>query len=219
MDIKKSIQKNDLYITATATIFINLGLMQYIKHNMRGSFEGRFLTDILIILIAVYIGKGTARKLEFPLWWYRNSSISLRQQLTTISLLGLAIIVSNSLIYYFHRNNLASFTWLTFSNTNNLILLALRAALQEEVLFRLFAFPVTAFFISKINPSKKIYICSGIIISSLLFSLMHGGFNITIIIFGSILAYAYYKNGLIPAMLIHFLGDAVPWLIILLMNQ
>jgi len=37
---------------------------------------------------------------------------------------------------------------------------------------------------------------------------MHGGSNIIIIIFGSILAYTYYKFGLIPAMVIHFLGAA-----------
>ncbi|WP_330623498.1 CPBP family intramembrane glutamic endopeptidase [Acetoanaerobium pronyense] len=102
-------------------------------------------------------------------------------------------------------------SWLNFSSFNEIFLLSLRAGLHEEIIFRLFVFSMFTYLISKNINSKEKAIFGGIVLSSLLFSLMHGGLNIVAFVFGAVLAYIFYNNGLIPAIIIHFLANLIPW--------
>lgn len=208
---KKLLLKYDIVFVAVTVTMINIGLASLITDRLNEVLFEKVITDILVILVAGFSGKFIAFKVGLPLWWYRNKSESLTRQLGIIALLGLFVIIPNSLIYYFNQEYISTVPWLKFSSLKEVVLLALRAGLYEEILFRLFVFSGVIFLIKKITDSSQKQLVLGIVISSLLFGFMHGGINIQASILGGILTYTYYKNGLIPTITIHFMADVIPW--------
>ncbi|SET61241.1 CAAX protease self-immunity [Natronincola peptidivorans] len=219
MQVKKPLWNLDIIFVALSISIINIGLTSFIQDKLNENIIGKLLTDAVIIIIAGFIGKYLISKIGFPLWWNRDASISLRRQLVTLITLGLAIIIPNTLMYYLNQDLISTVPWLDFSNYKEVILLSLRAGLHEEILFRLFIFTIVTYLANIVIVSAKKSVIVGIIISSFLFGLMHGGINTFAIIYGAILAHVYYKNGLIPAIIIHFLADAIPWTLLYVLNK
>lgn len=218
MEIKKKFLKADILVIAFSIAIINIGLVSFIQDKLNEGIFEKILADIIIIVIVGFIGKHFASKVGFPLWWYRNMSVSFKKQFFVLIMLGLVIIIPNTLIYYFNQNYVSTVSWLNFSNFKEIVLLSLRAGLYEEILFRLFVFTLVTCLVTKVIKSKQKSIIMGIIISSFIFGLIHGGVNIQASIFGGTLAYIYYKNGLVPAIIIHFLADAIPWTLLYILD-
>ena len=218
MNVKSFILKVDIVLCAIIITVINIGLAAFIQDKLNQEIFAKIFTDIAVIIIAGYIGKHFASKVGFPLWWHRNIRISLKRQFITLAMLGLAIIVPNTILYYFNQNLLSTIPWLHFSNLKEVVLLSLRAGLLEEILFRLFLFTFVTYLGSRVTKSKQKSVIVGLLVSSFLFGFMHGGVNLQASIYGGILVYVYYKNGLIPAIIIHFLADAIPWTLLYILR-
>ncbi|QUH26208.1 CPBP family intramembrane glutamic endopeptidase [Serpentinicella alkaliphila] len=222
MEIKRTYTGHLLGVTLSVA-FINFALSSFFIEKLKQPIYQNILSDGIIILLAGFLGMHLALKHNLPLWWRRIKDISLFKQFISITSLGLIMIISNSIIYYYHlsvnENSIASIPWLQFSNMKEIILLSLRAGITEEIVFRLFIFTFAVSTVRKIIHRDDFSIVIGIIISALSFVLLHGGFNIVIFIYGIILAYIYLKNGLVPAIIVHFLSDAIPWAILFYLNK
>lgn len=215
MEIKKSL-KWDISLIAICMLLINLGLTTFTEHTLNEEVFGKLVTDLLIITVAALIGKQCAPKIDSPVWWRRDKSQSTEKQLFLLAIYGTTIIALNTIIYYSYPSSLTEISWFRFTNLRELILTAFRAGLFEEILFRFCIFTTITYFAFGLLNSRKKSIVIGIIISSLLFGLMHGGFNIIAMLMGAALAYIYYSYGLIPVIIIHFLANAIPWSLIYL---
>ncbi|AKL95045.1 abortive infection protein [Clostridium aceticum] len=219
MEVKKPLWNLDIILVALSISIINIGLTSFTQDKLNENVVGKLLTDAVIIIITGFIGKYFISKVGFPLWWNRDTSISLAKQLFVLIALGLLIIIPNTLMYYLNQDLVATVPWIDFANFKEIVLVSLRAGLHEEILFRLFVFTTVTYLANKEIDSQKKSMILGMIISSLLFGLMHGGMNIFVIAYGVILAYVYYKNGLIPAIIIHFFADAIPWTLLYIINK
>lgn len=215
MQIKKSVWITQIFLIAVIMTVINMGLSSFFMMKLNKEITGQVLFDVFTIILTVGLGFYLATKVNFPLWWKRDCEKSLAKQLIILILLGLAVIIPNTVIYYFNQNTVAAIPWTNFTNLKEPILLAMRAGLQEEIIFRLFLFTLITYAATKIVHSTRKSIVIGIAISSLLFGMMHGFYPNFAYISGGILAYIFYKNGLIPAMIIHFLADVIPWILLI----
>lgn len=210
MEAKRNIFIHPIFKITAGIILINLLLGTYTQAKLNEPLFQKLFSDAVLITITGLIGISLAKKIELPLWWNRDNEKSLSKQLAIIILLGLAIILPNTLNYYYNQHLATTVSWLNFSKLHEPILVSLRAGLFEEVLYRLFGFTLITYIISKLVSSKKQSIIIGIFLSAVLFGLLHQGF-IFAFYCGVILAYVYYKNGLLPAILIHFIADAIPF--------
>lgn len=111
--------------------------------------------------------------------------------------------------------------WFTISKPFEAILLALRAGITEEIIFRLFLFSLLIWLLQKItahfnleNKKEKITIFSAII-ASIIFAALHS-FNILAFVLGLMLTFIYFKKGLIPVMIVHFFADVIPFLLVVI---
>lgn len=207
---KESMNNLYLCIIVAIIIAIDVELADYFSQKLNYQFSNVLFGDILIVLITGYLGKYMAAKNGFPLWWKQDKEISLIKRLVILFILGMVVIVSNSLTYYHNDNIIMVIPWLNFSSLKEPIYISLRAGLQEEVIYRLFIFTLSAFILKKFVSSERVPIIVGIIVSAVLFGVFHTGFYFAFII-GLILGYIYYSFGLIPVILIHFLADAIPF--------
>lgn len=210
MEAKKSLNNLYLYIIVSMIVITDILLISFLREKLNYEFPNVLFNDVVTILIAGLLGKSFAFKNGFPLWWHRN------QRLSILFILGLAIILPNTLVYYYNENATAIAPWLNFSNFKEPILISLRAGLQEEVIYRLFIFSLIVSGVNKVVNSKRISLIIGIIVSAFIFGILHSGFYWAFIS-GLILAYICYSYGLFFAILIHFLADAVPFTLLYFM--
>lgn len=222
MEIKRTYTGHLLGVTLSVA-FINFALSSFFIEKLKQPIYQNIVSDGVIILLAGFLGMHLALKHNLPLWWRRIRNMSLFKQLLPIISLGLIMIISNSILYYYHLrvngNPISSTPWLQFSNLKEIVLLSIRAGITEEIVFRLFIFTFAVYIVRKIIHREDLAVVLGIIISSLSFVLLHGGFNIVIFTYGIILAYIYLKNGLLPAIIVHVLSDAIPWAILFYLNK
>ncbi|MFZ5966846.1 MAG: CPBP family intramembrane glutamic endopeptidase [Bacillota bacterium] len=136
--------------------------------------------------------------------------------LQQLFLLGLVITAVNTYIWLISYEEVIQYVyWVKMLTPLKAIFLSLRAAIIEEVIFRVFLFSLllgTAKRILK-NNERTIAIFSSLITSVLFAFMLHGGTNISFAV-GVVLSYVFYKRGLVPVMLIHFVGDVIPLVIV-----
>ncbi len=148
-----------------------------------------------------------------------NTNGQSRKSRLLIILMSIMIILINTVVWYFSYEQYLHIPWINSLTPVNAILISLKAGIQEEILFRLFLFSLLIFLLRKVFRSEKIVLLTSTIISALLFAvLLHSGSLISLIA-GMVLAYIYFKEGLLPAMAIHFLGDCIPFLMVSLQNR
>jgi hypothetical protein len=170
--------------------------------------------DSLIMLLIGFLGVILIRYAKTPFLFYSDDDPKESKK-NWLIILGLSVplITLNTVIWYISKEqNIQSIGWVKSLTPINSILISIRAGITEEVIFRFFLFSLFIFVFTRIFHSKIIIflICS--IISALAFAfLLHSG-SIVSLVAGIILSYIYYKKGLLPAMIVHFLGDCIPFL-------
>ena len=161
--------------------------------------------DALLMLVSGYIGINLVCKLNIPLWLSGKTEVKKGRRYLPAASLGLLIIATNTIGFLSVTDQAYELPRL-FTNLTALtaVLLAVRAALTEEILFRLLAISVIIWVTRKIIKSTEDSSFFAIILSSLLFTMIHPSF-LRPFIYGLLLGYIYLKNGLIPVVIIHFL--------------
>lgn len=132
-----------------------------------------------------------------------------------IALLSFAIIILNTFAWYVSYRQAAGYLpWVRFLTPLNAVLLSAKAALSEEVIFRLFLFPLLIFVLKNFTNSIRIQVISSLIISAFIFSYsLHSGSPVSFVA-GIIIGHIYYKKGLGAAMVVHFIADCIPFVML-----
>ncbi|MFA5815332.1 MAG: CPBP family glutamic-type intramembrane protease [Bacteroidales bacterium] len=171
--------------------------------------------DSLIMLLIGFSGVILIRYTKTPFLFYNDDDPKeSKKSWLLLLLLSMLLIALNAVIWYNSKEQIQSIGWVKSLTPINSILISIRAGITEEVIFRFFLFSLLLLVFAKIIHSKILIflICS--IISALAFAfLLHSG-SIVSLVAGIILSYIYYKKGLLPAIIVHFLGDFIPFLMI-----
>ncbi|MGE5630140.1 MAG: type II CAAX prenyl endopeptidase Rce1 family protein [Caulobacteraceae bacterium] len=144
-----------------------------------------------------------------------NSSKTLIKSWLIEVLISCLLIAINTYAWYISYQQAARYLpWVSNLTPLNAVLFSAKAALLEEIIFRLFIFSLLLFVLKNFFNSDKIKVILSLVISALLFSyLLHSGSFVSSIA-GVILGYIYYSKGLVPAMAVHFIADCIPFVMV-----
>ena len=170
-----------------------------------------------VVIAAIgLIGFFFAARVGFP-WWWHSAERSAQGFEETLYVLfsGISLIIINTAINLSGWEQVQQMFSTGIFTPRIAIGLSLQAAVNEEIIFRLCTFSgITWLAYHIINSHQKALIC-GAIASVFFFALFHHGpGRVLAFSLGFILVYIYYKRGLIPAMIVHFFADAIPFLLI-----
>lgn len=205
MGSKWSIQYLDALSIAIVVCILDLFLYSYFLQANIGDANTLIFADVIIVFLAAVIGRRFAKDSGLPVW--RRSHYSKNVYISV--LIGICIISLNT--YILCSYNTDEISWLKFASAYQPLFLAIRAAITEEVVFRLLIFSFIIKLANKISKSNNVCFILGALISAAIFAMLHNGSFISFI-FGIGLCYIYMNTGLIPAMIVHFLADAFPFL-------
>ncbi len=175
------------------------------------------ITAACLYIFLGIVGIWAALRLNLFIWWnsqdWKNSG-----ETVIIIALGAIIVVLNTVVNVSwqiagYPDISESSHWILSITPQSAVALSLHAAVTEEIMFRLFFFSAAAWTASHFLNRKKTLI-TGAVISCFLFGLMHSGNFLFPFFLGFIMVYIYFHRGLIPVMLIHFLADSIPFVII-----
>lgn len=181
-----------------------------------------FVWDFSVVLLTGLAGLFFAPRVNCPLWWRSHNSPSESKRAAYITgALGLAVVIGCSML------NIASYMsdpnqalqvapWIALLTPERGLALSFRAALNEEILFRLLLFPLVAWVFKSFIHSRQGSLVIGALASSFVFGLIHPGFVMAFLT-GLAIVYIYHQCGLFPAMSVHFLIDAISWVSISMM--
>lgn len=177
-----------------------------------------FLGNIAIYLVAGVLGLYFASRLNLPLWCRWNSGSPDSRRVSFISLLlGLGAVAANTLYMLSLLDQIQVIDqthWFFCLTPRTAAALSFKAALTEEIFFRLFLFPVVTWAFDHFLRLREVSLVFGALLSQFFFGLCHGQAMLVAFFVGFSLIYIYYKRGLIPVMVIHFFGDAIPFVLI-----
>lgn len=203
----------DVLSAVLAVLFLDVLLYGYFRTVGIYSNQTFIPVDIMFIGAAALLGKRSAKKIEFPVWQARHATDANSKGLLISILIGSFIVIINTMVL--SNSDISSISWLKFSNFFQPLLMSLRASLTEELLYRLLIFSVAAQFAGSFFKSRPVGIAAGALVSSFLFGLLHQGFYFSFVI-GVGLCCIYMNNGLIFAMVVHFLANLIPYMLIYL---
>ncbi len=202
-----------ILMVAAMAVATDVAVMPILRHSLyhRASATTIFAFDFSSVLLTGLAGLFFAPRAGSPCWWHPGNSSPASRRVTFIAvLLGLAVVVSNTLIFVASRNQVTQQApWLTALTRKTAIALAFRAALTENIVFRFFLFPLAAWVAAHFIHPRRTALIVGALVSALMFSLIHPGFIVAFLA-GLALNYIYYQRGLLPAMVAQFFGDAIP---------
>ena len=170
------------------------------------------LFDIAVLLVSGFFGLVLANKLN--LFIYYPSKEFIKNSLKTIFFilfLGLLLIAANEISWILYSKNGVSPAWIEKLNFNTAILISIRAAIYEEILFRLFLITVIIYYLKNIISYRKSAFIS-VLISAFIFSVSFHSGSIISFASGLLLGFVYLSTGIIPSILLHFMADAVPFI-------
>jgi len=208
-----------LSILAVATLVVAMDVMiMPILSNLYhlASATAVLAYDFSIMLVAGLAGLLLARRIDCPVWWRqgRGPSPSHRADYVIV-LLGLCIVILNAL------NNIVNIEqarqiapWMALLTPETAIALSFRAALNEETIFRLFLFSLVAWIAMRLVGSRRVSLVLGALVSALVFGLIHGVGFVLAFSFGLAFAYMYFRRGLLAVMTVHFLANAIPFVVV-----
>jgi len=204
-------------LVAAAVVAADVAVMPILRQSLyrRASATTIFAFDFGSVLLTGLASLFFAPRVGSPCWWRPGNSSPASRKVTFIAvLLGLAVVVSNTLIFVASRNQVAQLApWLTALTRKTAIALAFRAALTENIVFRLFLFPLAAWVAAHFIRSRHTSLIVGALASALMFSLIHPGVVVAFLA-GLALNYIYYQRGLLAAMTVQFFGDAIPFVLL-----
>lgn len=169
--------------------------------------------DFSIVFLTGLAGVLLAPRVNCPVWLRKsNASSNPSREISVPILLGLSLVAGNTLIQLISINQAVELApWLTLLTPQTAIAISLRAALNEETIFRLFLFPLVAWIVARFKQSPRASLIVGALASTVAFGLIHppSGFLLSFIA-GIIFIYIYHQRGVAPAMAAHFFTDAIP---------
>jgi membrane protease YdiL (CAAX protease family) len=211
------------FVVAVLVVAVDAMLMPIlVRFYLQAGTALVLIYDFSVTLMAGWAGMFLARHVGLPVWWRSsNDSPVLRQKIYIIVLLSLFVVICNmvlNLVYYvaYHDQALQVSPWLVSLTSETALALSFRAALNEEVFFRLFLFPLILLVMRYFTHSQKASLVIAGLASAMLVGLIHPGF-VQAFLIGLALVYIYYQRGLLPAIVVHFFADAVPLVLISLM--
>ncbi len=177
------------------------------------SFTATLVYDFSMVFLTGLAGLLLAPRVNCPVWLRKSdASSSSGREISVPVLLGLSLVAGNTLVQLVSINQAVELApWLSLLTPQTAIALSLRAALNEETIFRLFLFPLVAWMLARLKRSPRTSLIVGALASAVAFGLIHppSGFLLSFIA-GIIFIYIYHKRGLLPAMTAHFFADAIP---------
>lgn len=211
------------FVVAVLVVAMDATLMPILgRYYFQASIASVLIYDFGVTLMAGWVGMFFARRVSSPVWWRSNYDLPvLRQKTRVLVLLCLLVVVCNTVlnfVYYvaYHDQALQVSPWLILLTPEIALALSLRAALNEQVVFRLFLFPLILLIVKCLTKSQKASLVIAGLASAFLVGLIHPGF-VQAFLIGLALVYIYHMRGLLPAMITHFFADAVPLVLISLM--
>jgi membrane protease YdiL (CAAX protease family) len=207
---------------ATLVVMADTVAMPIVSKYLYGSASATivFVSDFGIVLFAGIAGLFLAPRLGCPFWWRAgNGSPASRRMTLLTALLGLVVVASNALALLVYRDQVAHANvapWMALLTPARAVALAFRAALNEEIFFRLFLFPGTAWVVGHFIPTRQASLLTGVLVSAIVYGVMHPGFLMAFLV-GCAFSYIYYRLGLLPAMVVHFFTDAIPFTLLSLL--
>jgi len=206
-----------ILMVAAMVVAADVAVMPILRQSLyrRASPTTIFAFDFSSVLLTGLAGLFFAPRVGSPCWWRPGDNSPASWKVTFIAaLLGLAVVVSNTLIFVANRNQVAQQApWLTSLTRETASALALRATLTENIVFRLFLFPLAAWVVGQFIRSQRTSLIVGALGSALMFGFIHPGFVVAFLA-GLALNYIYYQRGLLPAMMVQFFGDAIPFVLL-----
>ena len=190
-----------------------------VEFYFRASVALVFAYDFGVVLLSGLAGLFFARRVGLPYWWRPiDGSNDLVRRTYVPVLLGLSIVILNTANSLVNINEaLQAAPWITLLTPEGVIALSFRAALNEEILFRFFIFTFVAWASMHFAHSRTISFVIGALVSSIAFGLIHGLGFIWAFFVGLALTYIFCQRGLLPAMIVHFFGVAIPFLLVSMM--
>jgi membrane protease YdiL (CAAX protease family) len=172
--------------------------------------NGGQVFEAVMIGFATYWGGQLAKHTGLPFWLRWQGS---RGAKAMTAMAAVAVVVMN--FYYtgfgvlYRGTDLGAYILAVADTPLHGAMLSVRAAITEEILFRLLLGGVIAYLVSRLIPKASPRVSSMIIIlaTGVLFGLVHP--NWAGVLVGIALAFVYFKTGLIPAMVVHFVADVI----------
>lgn len=183
--------------------------------------------DFIATMVCGIYGLNIALNLNLPTYYISYESNEEKSITSQVIFVSILIIIFNTFFWVAsYSESIQSINWFNMTKIYEVILVSLRAALIEEVIYRLFIFSFIILLLKGIfnkfqikSSRKKITMISGFI-TSIIFSVFnHSNSIIAFILGGILITYIYYKKGLLVSMLVHFLGDLIPFLIVMIMKK
>ncbi len=171
------------------------------------------VVDVVAALVPGILGLRFALDNGLPVWFRKWTELRRPHHFFLTASLSLFIILLTAGLYLVSPLTQLP-AWAASLTPERAILLALRAALGEEVLFRFFLFGLVVWMGRKIRAERGVSLIVAAVLSALAFTLIHSGFYIPFLE-GLLLAVIYFESGLTPAMVVHFCADAIAFLILL----
>lgn len=201
---------------ALLTAAADAGLLPVLRASLyRGASTRAILCiDFGIVLAASIVGWFLARRGSFPVWWREQETSAAPRQLVLGLLLAVVVVVGNTLIWFAARGRIAALApWVGLVTPPTAILLACRGALTENVVFRFFLFPLVSLAVIRGGCPQPATLVLGALVSSAAFALIHPGLMVAFLA-GLALVYLYCRYGLLAALVVQFVGDAVPFVLL-----
>lgn len=210
-----------ILVAAALVVAADGSVMPVLRQGLyrRASTTIVFAFDFGIVLLAGMAGFFFASRVGCPGWWRSGKSKPASRRVTLITLLvAVFVVAGNTLVCVASRNQLTELApWLVSLTPGTALALAFRAALTENIVFRLFLFPLVAWGVGHFIRSQRGSLVVGALASAFVYGLIHPGF-VAAFLGGLAVLYIYHQRGLLPAMAVHFFGDAIPfvWLSMML---
>ncbi len=176
------------------------------------SLSTQSLFDIVVLLASGSFGLVLADKLNLFVYYPSKEFIkSSFKMVFLILFLGLLLIATNEISWILYNKSGVLPAWAEKLDFNTAILISTRAAIYEEILFRLFLITALIYFLKNIISYRKSVFMS-VFVSAFIFSVsFHSGSTISFAS-GLLLGFVYLNTGIIPAILLHFMADAVSFI-------
>lgn len=201
-------------IIAFIVSVIDTGLVDVFLNEQ--SWVTQSIYDFFIVITTGAIGLFFAKKINLPIWWDDKEN-NWKQRYIILGGVGLLIIIANTVVNIsmfanYKEQYLTMEPWMEGLTPFTAVLISLRAAFTEEIIYRFCIISVTVWFLSIFISSRKVCLITGILLSSVMFVLIHSTPLIPFI-FGLMLSYVYIRYGLIPVFTIHFVADLIPFIL------
>lgn len=172
---------------------------------------GQTSFDILLLLFCGLFGIKLANKLNLSIYYPDKEKINSRKLIYIIIYLSVLVVIVNEFSWLIYsKSNILPY-WVTKLNFVTAISISLRAAIYEEIIFRLFVITFLIYYFRKIMSEFKSVLTS-ILISSIIFSFLFHSGSIISLANGLLLGMIYYNIGLMPAIVVHFFADVIPFI-------